>query len=385
MVSLVSARRRAEQFATAVDGRAPVDDLSAELHRLVDVVDAVRSVPAPAPRPEFSTSLRERLMAEAETALAPVSPLVLPPRRSGARERRLTAAAAVFTLVGGTAGIAAAAQQSLPGEALYPIKRGIEDAQLRVQSDADSRGRTYLDQARARLDEAERLVDEGASSTAVAETVDEFVVQSVAGADLLLGSYADEQSTDDVEVLREFAADTLESLQVLAETAPADIQDELARAAVVLQQIDQQASATCSGCSDLPVLEMPVLMSQAAEISRAMEAMRTRQVSNDHPAMAVRLPSGDPAASSRSDRPAPSEEGGSAGASGGGTGVGASGGLPVPQDPQQALEELDRATGGLLGRVTRGPEETVDQLQDGLRDELEDAVGSTLDDPGVLD
>jgi hypothetical protein len=376
----MGARRRAEQFASAVDGRAAVERLPAEVRELVDVVDAVRTVETPAPRPEFSAALREQLMAEAQTALAPATPLALPARRRGTRERRLTAAAAVFTLVGGTAGIAVAAQDALPGEALYPIKRGIEDAQLSLQTDADARGRTYLEQASDRLVEADRLVEEGASSTAVAETVDSFVVQAVAGADLLLGSFEEGQSDADVQVLREFAADALGRLQALAEAAPADIQDELARAAVVLQRIDQQAAASCADCSSLPPLEMPVLMSQAAEISRAMEAVRTSQeLNNDHPALDVKLP--QPTGPRRGDTG--SDDGGTPSTTTGGDDPQLSVTSPgqLPPRPQEALEQLDQATGGLLGQVTDTTEKTVEELEK----ELDDAVDSTVGDTDLLE
>ena len=52
-----------------------------------------------------------------------------PVRTRGKRERRLVAVASAAVLLGGTAGMATAAQNALPGEALYPIKRGIEKAE----------------------------------------------------------------------------------------------------------------------------------------------------------------------------------------------------------------------------------------------------------------
>ena len=53
------------------------------------------------------------------------------------------ASSAVAVLLGGSAGMAAAAQNALPGEALYPVKRGIESAQLQLVSGPD-RGRAQL-------------------------------------------------------------------------------------------------------------------------------------------------------------------------------------------------------------------------------------------------
>ena len=383
MASLMGARRRAEQFSDAVESRTPIDEVPGDLRALVDMVGAMRELPEPAPRPQFAAQLREQLMAEAQTTLAPATPLALPPRRRGARERRLTAAAAVFTLVGGTAGLAAAAQQALPGEALYPIKRGIEDAQLSIQSDPEGRGRNYLDQAASRLEEAERLVQDEATSSAVAETVDTFVVQAVAGADLLLTSFEENgRAPEGVQDLRQFAADSTAQLKQLAESAPSDITDELARAAVVLQRIDQQAASTCDQCSDLPSLELPVLMAQAAEISRAMEAVRSQELDNDHPSLEL---------TPRRSQPAPAESepreqsaSGSSGTTGeqtpeparppalGGTGD-TGGSTLLPRTPQKALEGVDDATGGLLDNIDGASRKATDEVKSGVDGLVEDS------------
>jgi hypothetical protein len=250
----------------------------------------------------------------------------------------------------------------------------MENVQLRVQSDPDDKGRAYLSHAGDRLEEAERLVDEGADSTQAAHTVDTFVVQTVAGADLLLASFEEQRDPEDIEVIREFTADALPRLQGLAESAPADIQDELARAAVVVQRIDQQAAATCAECSDLPSLEMPMLMAQAAEISRAMEAVRERSPNNDHPTIAVRLPgTGTDSTQESSDSllRAGTDDG---------PRLGVKSPNVLPEDPEQALKELDDASGGLLGQVSSTTEKTTKELQESL----DDAVDSTVDQGGTV-
>jgi hypothetical protein len=373
MVSILGTHRRAEQFAAAVDSRTPVDDLSPDLRVLAELVGDLRAQRAPAPRADFSAHLRERLMAEAEVSLSPVSPLALPPRRTDrARQRRLTAAAAVFTLVGGSAGLAAAAEQSLPGDALYPIKRGIEDAQLGLQSEPADKGRAYLAQAEERLDEASSLIETGAPSDQVAGNVDLFVVQAVAGSSLLLDSYRDGGSTEDVESLRDFSARTLDQLQDVAKDAPADLQDELARAAVVVRGIDEQASAACASCEDRPSLQLPALMAQAAQISQAMEALRSQEVSNDHPALELKVPTSPlDSNGARSTDGSESDDGEATSTDGTGIDIGAD----LPQSPRQALDGLDDATGGLVGSVGDSTEKTVKQLTE----ELEEQVDDTLD------
>src|SRR5688500_18066035 len=118
MTSLLGARKRAEEFSAAGEGRTPASELRPELAELVAVDLALRAHDPPAPRPESSAELRERLLVEAEATLATDAALRLPPRRAGSRERRLALVASSVVLVGGSAGLAAAAQDSLPGDTL---------------------------------------------------------------------------------------------------------------------------------------------------------------------------------------------------------------------------------------------------------------------------
>ena len=376
MVSILGMHRRAEQFAAAVDGRTPFDQLPAELNQLAGLVGDLRAHEAPAPRADFAADLRVRLMAEAETVLTPVSPLALPSRRADrTRQRRLTAAAAVFTMVGGSAGLAAAAQQSVPGDALYPIKRGIEDAQLGFQSDDASKGRAYLDQATERLDEADSQLDDGAPSDEIAQSVDLFVVQAVAGSSLILDSFAEDGRTQDVEALRDFSAETLEQLQEVAETAPADIQDELARAAVVVRGIDQQANDACATCESRPALDLPVLMAQATQISQAMEALRSGDVDNDHPNLQLEVPK--KSLNSNGQRSSGTESSADGPDDATDQGRRLSVDAELPTSPQQALEGLDEATGGLVGKVGTVKEstgKTVEQLEKDIDKNLDETL-----------
>ena len=211
MTTLPSARRRAEEFADAVDsvlaqdgtgGRGPTPEAAS----LLDVVVALRSVPAPsAPRPEFTADLRERLLVEAASVLAPTQPVrvaasaeaVRVPVRRTRRPGRLVAAASAFVVVGGTAGVATAAQRALPGEALYPVKRALEGAELRLSTTEAGRGRDLLDQATNRLEELESLLpattSSGAAAASVAarlpSTVQAFTSQAVEGSGLLLHAF----------------------------------------------------------------------------------------------------------------------------------------------------------------------------------------------------
>ena len=288
MTALFSTRRRAEEFAAALDGRNSV--LTGELQELVGVATALRShdtLEAARPRDDFATDLRSRLMAEAERVLVPGdSPLALPVRQRGPRERRLVAAASVVVLFGGTAGMAAAAQQSMPGEALYPIKRGIERAEAGLSMSTAGKGQDLLEQANDRLAEVENLLagDSLTAAPRVPQTLTDFTEQAQEGSGLLMASFEETRDPATIISVREFTANAITLLQDLARTAPAEAQDELAAAAMALSDIDRQASALCGGCAtDIPELEVPDIFLAAAEVDRAFAVVDGRLLDNSHP------------------------------------------------------------------------------------------------------
>ena len=377
MTSLLGARKRAEEFSAAVEGRTAASTLRPELAELVGIVSALREHEAPAPRPEFSAELRERLLAEAEATLATDKVLRLPPRRSGTRERRLALVASSVVLVGGTAGMAAASQDALPGDALYPIKRGIERVQADLGTSSTSKGRELLSQADNRLVEVQGLMSEPDGSAHVPATIERFTAQAVEGSDLLLESFEESQDPAVIEELRGFTAEALPVLQELAKVAPPEFQDELARAAAALTEIDQRASEACTAClPELPALRMPEMFLTATEVARAMEAMQRTSAGNSHPA----LP-GSPA-----EKPGKGAKRGTAEPVDGQSQQPGPPGLPgVPQGvdtktPPRLDDVVDGvrgATGGLLDDVDK----TVDELLPDELDPLTDPLKGTLKDP----
>lgn len=353
MTSLIGARRRAEEFDAALRTRTPATATSPEIDDLLSVVESLRAHQAPAPRPEFSASLREALLTEAAEVLTPSEVLALPPRRRGARERRLTIAASAFVLIGGTAGMAAAAQNAAPGDAFYPIKRGLENAQRSFQRDDADKGQAFLSQAGDRLDEARTLVDRDASADEVGAALRSFTTQAMTGTDLVLQSYQEDNDPELVQEVRSFTADALTSLTALGEVAPTELADEIAQAGFVLKRIDDMATQLCADCSELPSLQVPDDMRTTAEVQRATRRVQMSRPDNSHPAAAVQLPADQSA-------DAPSTDGGTGSTTGGtksgGTKLPSLGGddaqVALPKDPKDLLGAVDDATGGLLGSVT---------------------------------
>jgi hypothetical protein len=288
MTALFSARRRADEFAAAVDGRSRA--VPEELRPLVSVATALREehLETVAPRPEFAAELRALLMAEAERSLSPDAPLVLPPRQHGPRERRLAVAASVAVLLGGSAGMAAAAQNALPGDALYPIKRGIESAEAGLSVSTAGRGEDLLRQADGRLAEVEGLL--AGSPTAAPQvpgTIEDFIGQAQEGAELMLASFEETSDPGTVVAVREFAASSIAMLQEIARTAPPEAQDELAAAAMTLKDIDARAAELCPSCGDdLADLQVPGVFLAAAEVDRVFALVAEQRLDNSHPVVA---------------------------------------------------------------------------------------------------
>ncbi|HYF72561.1 MAG TPA: DUF5667 domain-containing protein, partial [Nocardioides sp.] len=235
-----AAQRRAEQFDAWVEGTSTYDASDPRTAELLELVGALRATPEVSARPEFVSGLRERLMAEAATALVPddVSRLTLPERRP-ARERRLAALAGGIAIVGATTSLAVASQSALPGDSLYPIKRAIEQAHTGLSVGEGNKGSAILASASDRLDEVDALArqDGLGDEVRIAETLNTFTDQATEASDLLLADYAHTGSTASIARLRDFASDSLGRLADLEPWVPADARDELIRAAGVLTTI----------------------------------------------------------------------------------------------------------------------------------------------------
>lgn len=264
MISVSPARRRAEEFAALVDGRS--GDGDARFSDLLPLVGVLQSVPQPQARPEFVADLRAQLMVAADEALVAVDGRLALPARPSRHHRRVAVAASAFALVGITSSVAVAAQNALPGDALYPIKRVIESAETSLQPDDAARAEQILDNASGRLAEAEALAlrDSAESQAAMPDTLDDFVTQANQAADILIQAYDESGEVEHILELRDFTADSLHLLAALKPTLPTALLDELAATVNELLAIDARALEACPDCGGL--LELPIALVSGGQV-----------------------------------------------------------------------------------------------------------------------
>lgn len=275
MSPVFAARRRAEEFATLLEGAAgaagaagapgaPVD--SERYADLLELVGTLRETAPVEPRPEFVASLRERLVAAAETELAGVTPavqdrLTLPTRSP--RERRLAVAVGGFAVIGATTSMAVASQSALPGDTLYPLKRAIENANAGLSVDDERKGATLLANASGRLEEVDRLTrrtdDREVDVAAVEATLDDFTAQATEASDLLLTAYTDDGDAAAITELQQFTDQSFAVLNQLAASAEDPVRDALVPVGNALAAIEAALQEACPTCEVSPT-QLPTWM-----------------------------------------------------------------------------------------------------------------------------
>ncbi|MGI9083698.1 MAG: DUF5667 domain-containing protein [Aeromicrobium sp.] len=300
----------AEAFEKAWAGRAT---RNAEIADLVACAEQLCRTAVVEPSDEFRTSLRVQLMTEAATVLAPtrvaptrVAPIraapiraaLSRPRRSPvhtpslAIRRRLAGATAALVGAAGFVGMVGASAQALPGEMLYPVKRGVESVELAFHKDDLTRGEFRLTHASERLAEARRLTDGGSpqSQDQVAGVLDDFADQAKDGSGALFRAYGQNGSERFITVVNDFSAAAAADLALLSGQVPSDADDSFQAAADTVSQIVTKASTLCTSCGAADVTGLAGAITSLPEGSPASEATSgaaepaTTSSSSDDPA-----------------------------------------------------------------------------------------------------
>jgi len=263
-----------------------------------------------------------------------------------------------------------ASRDALPGQALYPLKRAIEDTQVALQADAGDRGRSLLAHAIDRLDELDRLAAAGSTDLSLlVSTVADFRDQADAGTSVLLRSYAADPRPETVDGVRAFAATATDRLDGVRGTLPAGADPAVAEALADLADLDARALEACAACSSLPALTPPADPSTSEGPEQVPD---DRDASGSAPA--DRSPAGGRGGREDPDRGAsgptdqrPRAGGGTAGATGatGATGPDQPGGPPVGEVPRVGGGVDAPSAGGRGAGLVDGTVRGLDGATDG--------------------
>ncbi|MFD7913855.1 DUF5667 domain-containing protein [Streptomyces sp. NPDC059752] len=288
MIANVTPHRRANAFAQALEDRTPSDlsdpDSAAEQSeapaepadhdRLLALASVLgERMPRPVLDPEVKVVQRAQLIAAMEAMVleeraggGAASDPQVPEQRTGRGAHRATPlrklrprsrwskgiAAGGLTVgvaAGAFSGVAAASSDALPGDHLYPVKRGMEDLKLGMADDDSDRGELYLDQASNRLSEARRLMERGRlgdldheSLGAIRRALAGVKHDAEEGHRLLQAAYERDGSLGPIQKLSSFSRSHRDAWGKLREKLPAQLTDVGGEVESVFQAIDQDVA-----------------------------------------------------------------------------------------------------------------------------------------------
>ncbi|MFT4264980.1 MAG: DUF5667 domain-containing protein, partial [Nocardioides sp.] len=267
-------------------------------------------------------------------------------------QRRLAAAAAVFSIAAAATGAAFASESALPGQALYPVKRLVESIHSSLSLSDHAKGTLELQRASTRLEEAAELVQAGKPAQA-GDALGDFMSQASTGSDLLT-------QAADGEGIHAFTVSSIGDLAGLASALPDDI---IAPVLQTLLAIDKAASAAFPGAGD-GITELP------AALARLTGATATASTQGDKAAgtttksttkTSTATPADDPTStSSPSASSAPTS-------------------TSTPSASPTTLGSVVSGVGGVVSGVGSALPSPVSSLVTGLGDTVS-SVGSTVDD-----
>lgn len=240
----------AEVFADALEGRGPRNSEVRELVRFAETL-CESAVDA---SPDFVMSLRQQLMTEAATVLVK-TPVAVRERSEVLTthpvRRRLAAATAALIAMSGMVGIVASSAQAIPGDMLYPVKRGVENVELTMHRSDASRGSFQLAQASERLAEAHSLATQRdpRSQAAVVKTLAEFSDTATAGSAALFDDYSSGGNEKSIDEVSTFASTSSSVLESISAKLPASSTDAFTVAATTVTDLVSQATTLCAACN----------------------------------------------------------------------------------------------------------------------------------------
>lgn len=396
-------KTQAEELQRLLDG-APAEGTE-EARSLAALAEALESRADIRPRDDFRMELRGLLVEEARKQGQQPVPLLTRMRAwvTGATDRwrystRMATATGAAALVLSGGGVAAAAEQAMPGDILYPVKLVLEDVRVRVVRDDMAKGERHLGYAADRVREARLSVDEGdqdGAATALAAADD----STRAGAGLLLEAHQERGDELPLQRLAEFTVAQRRRITALLPHLNGPASDTARDALVVLNRIDARlvavghcpstcvSSALPSGAafdfSSIPAADLPF---QACPCESAdPPPLRPRPtepaVTGDTDTGGDPVATSPPPAEPEPDEPGvlptfpePLEEPGRVVDD---VVKDVIEKVPAPAVPESGSEDVDASTGTPLDDAAAPIEDTVDGLIDDAESTVEDTTNTT--------
>jgi hypothetical protein len=386
-----SRRARAAQLAEVLDGDLDPADARAEVRALAELAGGVApDLPRPVLPADARDRIRERVMAEVHLGL--VDDRTTAPTRVG--RPRAAVATGLASLLIASGGVAVAAQEALPGDTLYGLKKATESVRVAVAGAPADVSRLELALAAERLQEVRSSNARGdVAASHYVDTLREMDRLTVAGID---GLTTLSQETDDGELLLEAARFTDTQFAGLSEifrdlpvTVRPNAEDSLALLRELREQRIDPLLERCEECLDLlspagtttGVIIDP-LVSDPLPAAPEPPPEAPSPPSPDAPA--PRGPATDPSPPQPQPAPQPLPEvevpDVQVPGSGGGGGGGDEPRRVVPRLPGP-LDDVGGAVDDTLGPVLDDTGEAVDDLT-GTVDDALDGVGDGLGDVG---
>ena len=198
-------RRVAEELESLLEGSASTDEVSGEARRLATLATTVaeeRPGPVATLTDDRRLAMRDRLLDDIVALDAPATPAaVANAGRATRRARAAVASGIASALIAGT-GVTVAAQEALPGDVLYGLKKGTESVRMNLASDATQAARLELRFAEERLEEVTTGLRRVPSASLV-DSLAEMDRRSLAGAQQLI---LDAERSGEGELLAEVDA-----------------------------------------------------------------------------------------------------------------------------------------------------------------------------------
>ncbi|NEB41344.1 DUF5667 domain-containing protein [Streptomyces sp. SID14515] len=277
MIANVSAHRRANAFAQALEEQTPQGAAAvqpaepadqADRGPLLALANGLGELPKPQLDPEVKVVQRAQLVAAMEAMFAEggasTGPTVPVQRGKGAHRasplrklrprsrwaKGLTAGGlTVGVAAGAFGGVAAASSDALPGDSLYGLKRGMEDISLGMAKGDADRGEVYLDQASTRLSEARRLMERGRSGAldheslgAVRRALNGMSHDASEGHRLLRAAYQRDGAIGPIQTLDTFSRSHRDTWSSLRDRLPVQLTDVRDEVSSVFDAIEEEVA-----------------------------------------------------------------------------------------------------------------------------------------------